>query len=777
MLKNIIIVSWRNIKRNKKLSIINVTSLSLGMTFLLLISLWIHDEYRVNRFHETIDDLYRLRTNAHWGDLQTFTSTPGPLRDALVENVPEVKGATRLSGNMDFLLTVDARNIMSSGLHVDPDFVEMFSFDVVKGDAFAALSSPDEIVITEHTAERLFGHNDPLGMVIEIEKNTSVKIGAVIKDPSEHSEIDFEWLLPWVMFESEREWATKWGNISFLTFVQLVSDVDVETVSNKIKTIGKASEHDLEFIMQPFADQYLYENYEAGVQTGGRIEYLKLFGAIAIFLLIIACINFMNISSARASTREKEIGVRKTMGASRRSLIFQYIFESITIATISFGVALVLAWFLLSQFNTIFEKEIHLPLSATLFWVGAILLILVSGILAGSYPAIMLSKLRPKQILKVAGAVDSDRSIYVRKTLVVFQFSISIFLILTTLIIGSQVDYIRHANLGLNRDNLFFTEIDPAQYQLIRNQLRQSDAIKSTTTTSDNPMSLRSSSGDLSWPGKPDDEMVLLAPLQVGDDFIKTMELELLQGRALSSAYPTDTSNYVINEETARRLAMDDPVGKEITFWNGTGRIVGLIKDYHLESLHATIRPQILVYEKDNPLLWVKPKASKVEEAIQAVKEAYLSLNPDYPFEFAFADDEYEKAYQNEMLTAKIANIFSLIAIIILGLGLLGLTTFTAERKRKEFSIRKVLGASILNLLQLMSREFFLLICIAGVVGTSLGWYVLQKWMQNFAYGVNMQLWQIFMAFAIPLIITIFTIGTVAISTFKNNPAEVLKNE
>lgn len=776
MIRNIIIVSWRNMLRNRVLTSINISSLTLGMTLLILIGLWISDEYHVNRFHDSLDQLYRVRTNANWGELQTFSNTPGPLRDVMKEEVPEIKAATRLSNSMDFLLSLGEKNVESNGMYVDTDFMEMFSFPTIEGDPISTLSSIDQIIITKNTANRLFGGENPIGQVIKIDNATDFSVGAVLADPPKDSEITFEWLLPWQVFEKDRDWSKTWGNVSFTTYVMLTEQTHANQIADKIAHLGQAKEFDLEFFLQPFEDQYLYGNFEAGLQTGGRIDYLKLFGIIAIFLLIIACINFANLSSARARTREKEIGVRKTMGASKNNLVFQFLTESLLIATISFSLAIFLSKLLLEFFNSIFGKSIDIPFASVPFWLMASGLIVVTGLLAGTYPSFILSQRKPREILAGTKINKSDRSISVRRGMVIFQFSIAIFLILSTLVINQQIDFVKESNLGLDRNNLFYTTVGEDKTAIMVNALAASGAIKYVTSSSDNPMSINSSSGDLSWPGKNKDQMVLVAPMVVGDHFIEAMGLELVAGRGLSSNFTSDTSNYVVNEMAVKVMGLDDPIGQEIDFWNGPGKIVGVIKDYHLESLHAPIRPQILTYHPENYALWIKPHDGRVEEAIRDLKDAFTTINPGHNFVYTFADDEYEKEYKNEILTATIANIFSGIAIFISCLGLLGLVVFIAERKQKELIIRKVLGASVANLIQILSREFLLLIVLAAGIGLPLGWYLIDGWLEAFSYGINVQGWHLFLAISLPLIIALVITSGIGYRVFKNDPVKVLKD-
>ena len=770
-------VSWRNIKRYKVFSTLNVVSLTLGTAFTMLIGLWVHDEWSYNRFHEHLEDLYFVRTNAQWEGLRTFATTPGPLREVIISEVPEVKAATRLTSEHDHIVSKGKKNLKLNGLYVDQDFLQMFSFPVITGDLNTALSAPTDIVLTESTAAKIFGFKDPLGQSITLDKDHEFIVCAVVQDPPYHSEIQFNWLLPWKIFEKTRDWSTTWGNVSFATYLLLQPDAEIEKVNGKIAQIGNASEHDLEFFIQPLEDRYLYGKYEAGIQVGGRIEYVRLFSIIAIFLLLIACINFMNLSTARSSTRAKEIGVRKSIGASRVSLIRQFVGEAMLLSLLSLGLAIIITQVALSWFNPLFGKEIEIDFANPVFWIASGVLVLFTGIMAGNYPAFFLSGLKPSTVLKGDAIKNNDRSILLRKGLVIFQFAISILLIIGTLVINNQINFIKNKNLGLDRQHLYYTFINHTQTQTFRKEVLSSSAIESVTVTGDNPMSLDGSSGDLKWPGKDPNEMVLVAPLQVGDDFIKTMGLELIDGRAFSREFGSDSTNYIVNEATVKAIGLEDPIGAEMEFWNGKGNIVGVLKNYHLESLHVPIRPQVLVYEPENWIAWIRPARGKTEDAIAHVQKVAESLNPGYPFDFAFADTEFEKQYRNETITASIANVFGAVAIIISCLGLLGLAIYSTERRRKEIGIRKILGATIGSIVTLLSKEFLMLVLIALVIALPLGWLIMQRWLDQFAYNIDFHWWMFVLTALIAIFIALMTVGLQSFNSARVNPVNSISDQ
>jgi len=587
MLQNYFKIAWRNLLRYKGFTFINVFGLTLGIAFALLIGLWVQDEMSYNRFHTNLDELYYVRTNANWGELATWSTTPGPLAETIKEEVPEVQAVAKLTWTNEELFTVQEESLKSSGFYTTPDFLSMFTFPVLAGNLETALDEPNSIILTESLAQQLFGDQNPVGQTLQLNEEDALTVSAVMADVPDNSEIQFNWLMPWASWEQHNQWAKTWGNVSFRTYVQLQAGAEKAVVDEKIALLGEAEEKQMEFFLQPLAETYLYGNFTAGKQDGGRIEYVRLFSGIAIFLLLIACINFMNLATARSSRRAKEIGVRKSVGATRSALTFQFIGEAVLLALIALFLAVCLAQAGLNWFNTLFDKNILIDYSNPWFWTAAVGLTMLTGILAGSYPALLLSSFKPASVLKGENLRVGDSSALLRKGLVVFQFCISIFLIIGTLIIHRQLSYVQNTNLGIDRKDMFYTVLEGNLYdkkETFRQELLQSPDIQSVTFTSNNPMSINSSSGDLTWPGKSPDEQVLVAAMNVGEGFTETMGIELAAGRDFSSEFPTDTSNYIVNEATVKAIGLEDPIGTEVEFWSGKGRIIGVTKDFHLLS-------------------------------------------------------------------------------------------------------------------------------------------------------------------------------------------------
>ncbi len=784
MLKSYITIALRNIMRYKVFSLINIISLSIGIAFALFISLWVKDEFRFNQFHENLSDLYYVHTNVNWGSLQTWTNTPGPLADRLRSDFPEVHSVVRLASDEEMLLQVDQKNRKSKGLFVDPEFLSMFSFELLEGDAQTALNDPNSIVLTQKLAAQLFGHQDPIGQYVSMktfEAELVFTVRGIVKDVPFHSEIQFNWLAPWDAWAAGKDWVKTWGNVAFRTYVQMMPDASFEVLDQKLRGMEKAEEHGLEFFLQPLSETYLYSKFTAGKQDGGRIEYVRLFSAIATFLLVMACINFMNLATARSSRRAKEIGIRKTVGASRPALTFQFMGEAILLSAISTGLGLVMVQFSLDWFNHLFAKEIAINFSDPGLLVAIFALIIVSGLLAGSYPAFLLSSFKPVNTLKGDQIQLADRSAILRKGLVVFQFCLSIFIIIATVVIHLQVHYIKNKNLGIDREDLFYTQMEGELYSnqsTYHQALLESPAIKSVTFTQSNPMNMGGSSGDLSWPGKAADETVLVAPMTVSEGFTKTFGVEMKEGRDFSAAIPGDTSNYIVNETLVKAIGLEDPVGSPIEFWMGKGQIIGVVSDYHLQSLHIPIRPMILTYFPLNTsMVWIKPFPGKVEDAIAHVEEISEKLNPSYPFEFHFADEAFEQQYKNETLIGKLANVFTVLSLIVSCLGLLGLSIYAAERRRKEIGIRKVLGASVASIVTLLSSEFVKLTFVAILIATPLSWYLAERWLQNFAYSVDIHFNLFVLAAFSVVLITLFTVSFQSIKAALSNPVNALKDD
>jgi putative ABC transport system permease protein len=780
MFQNYFKVAWRNLIRYKGFTAINVIGLTLGLVFALLIALWVQDELSMNQFHSKIDRLYQIKANLYWSGNEPTTSRdiPGPIEKTIETEVPEIEMATKFN-NDEQVFTVGETSTKEKGIYASAGFLQVFSFPLVAGDAKTALNDPNSVVISETMARKYFKTSDVVGKTIELNKE-SMQITGVAKDVPGNSSIQFEWLRSFDAFEKANDWSLTWGNFSFQTYVLLRPNADLASVQQKIKTIGKIKDHKAEIFLQPFAETHLYSKFENGKQAGGRIEYVRLFSAIALFVLLLACINFMNLATARAAQRAREIGIRKVVGAQRSSLIGQFMGEAILVSVFALVLAIGVAHLALPSFNALFEKELKIDYNNVNFWGISLTLTVVTGLLAGSYPALFLSGFRPIKVLKGDVFKMADGSSLLRKGLVVFQFVLSIFLIIGVTIIQQQIHFVKSKNLGINRQDMIYTILDGKlgeQKETFRQELLKSAALQAVTTLSDNPLNIEGSSGDLNWQGKDPSRMTSVSPIMVGDDFTKTMGIRLKAGRDFRS-FPADSANYIVNESAVKLMGMENPVGQEINFWMGKGKIVGVVEDFHLKSLHENITPLVICYAPVNTwIAAIKPAPGKTEAALAHLEKVAKSINPGYPVDYRFADEEFEKQYRNESLTGHLANWFAVIAIIISCLGLFGLATYATERRVKEIGVRKVLGASVSDIVTLLSQDFVKLVLISIIIAIPIGWWAMNRWLEVFAYRIDIQWWVFALAGGAAIIIAVLTVSFQAIRAAVSNPVNSLRSE
>lgn len=782
MWKNYVKIAWRNLTRYKGFTFINVIGLTLGLLFALLIALWVQDELRFDRFHANGDRLYRINSNLFWseGEPNTSSMTPGPLEDALEAQIPEITSVVKTSYSNESLFSVGEKVAKEDGFYASPDFLEMLSFPLLAGDVNKALTSPASIVISETMALKFFGTTDVVGKTIQMDKEENLMISGVVADVPAHSTIRFNWVRPFEVFAKSNTWADTWGNFSFYTYALLRPGADLVVVQEKIRQIGNLKNHKAEVFLQPLAESYLYSKYTNGKPDGGRIEYVRLFSAIAIFVLLLACINFMNLATARAAQRAREIGIRKVVGANRFSLMGQFMGEAILVTLLALVLAVGIAHLVLPGFNDLFNKELRIGYNDPMFWGVALLLTVLTGIMAGSYPALFLSGFRPVKVLKGDVFKLSDGTSMLRKGLVVFQFVLSIFLIIGVTIIQQQIHYIKNKNLGIDRRDMIYTMLEGElgeNPEIFRQELLKSSAIQSATTTGGNPMNVQSTSGDLQWQGKDPNRSTSVSAFFVGNGFTETMGVKLKEGRTFRS-FPADSVSYLVNESAVKMMGLENPVGEEVEFWMGKGQIIGVLEDFHLQSLHQPITPLILCYYPANSWqAWIKPAPGQTEAALAHLEKVSKELNPGYPFEYHFADEVFEQLYRSETVVSTLANWFALIAIIISCLGLFGLATYATERRVKEIGIRKVLGASMGNIVSLLSREFVQLVLIAIVIAAPIGWWAMNRWLKAFTYRIEIQWWIFIAAGAVALGIALLTVSFQAIRAAISNPVESLRSE
>jgi len=788
MIRNYFKTAWRNLLQNKTFSLINIFGLALGMTCSLVIMLWLKDEMNKDKFHQNGKRLYRVMENQYYsGNVSTFESTPGILAENIVKDIPDIQAASQMLWEEEPLFTVDNTYDKEKGRYVERDFLRMFSFKLTKGDPATALSRPDAVVISKKLAEKYFKGQDPVGKMIRIDNTDNVMVTGVLDEIPKSSSLTFDFLMSFEQWRKKNDWAKEWGNNGPRCYVMLAQNVSVDKVNAKIKNYIKTKNKDsnVELFLQNYGESYLYSDWENGKQIGGRIEYVKIFSIVAIIILVIACINFMNLATARSLRRAREIGVRKVVGAGKRQLIGQFIGESLFVSFIAICFSLLIVMLLLPSFNTLTEKHLSIDFTDPSFILILLGLTVVTGVISGSYPALFMSSLKPIIVLK--GLLKfRPGATYFRKALVVFQFSLSIILILGMIVIYRQIDFIHNKNLGFAKEDLLYIPLEgelQKTYPTFKEQLLKQPGIKYVTSAQSNPLEVGSSTAGVRWPGKDTTKLILFSSNPITYDYIKTMGIQLIAGRDFSNEYGLDTMNYLVNEAAAKKIGYKDPVGKELTMWGDKGMIVGVMKDYHHNSLHVPIEPLILRLHKKSwgGTYWgnviVRTEKGKTKQAIASMEKLYKQFNPGFPFKYYFTDDEIANRYKAEYTVSKLSRYFAFLAIFISCLGLFGLVTFTAEQKTKEIGIRKVLGASVTGIVGMLSKDFLTLVLIAAVIAFPVAWWAMHRWLNDFAYRVNIGWWVFVVAGIIAMLIALITISFQSVKAAIANPVKSLRTE
>jgi putative ABC transport system permease protein len=790
MLMNYFRVAWRSLIANKTFSSINISGLSLGIACSLLIFLWVNDEISVDKFHAHSDRLFLMYENESIdGKMVSGYWTPGLLAQELKKKIPEVQYATDMYSHEGTNFEAGDKRLKEDGMDADSDFFKMFSYPLLQGDPATALNTPATIAISDKMAASFFGSpREAIGKTIRWENSRNFTVTAVFAEPPAGSSAQFDYVINWSAELDANPWLKEWDNNSPNTAILLRPDADPKKVSAKLDHFLDQYNHSftstfrLDLAMQPYGDTWLHDKFTNGKPSGGRIEYVRLFSLIAVFILLIACINFMNLTTARAGRRAKEIGIRKVAGAFRGPLVRQFLIEAVLITAIAAGIALLIVTAILPQFNQLTGKQIVMPWSSSINWGGLAGLVLVTGTLAGSYPAFFLSRLQPIRVLK--GALKfTGGAVLFRKGLVVFQFVLSIVLIIGTIVVSRQISYIQHADLGFDRDNLVYIPMEGdlgGKYTVFRSEAARIPGVRNVAVFQDRPIHIgRDITGTVDWLGKDPNSNTQFAVTAAGDDFIKTMKLQLLQGRDFYRDDPADSAGFIVNEAAVAVFHYKDPIGQPLKLWNRQGKIIGVVKDFHLTSLHQKIRP--LVIRMRNPdeggNILVRIDARQTKEVMASLGQLCTTLNPQFPFTCYFTDDQYLKQYESDVIVSRLSNGAAVLAIFISCMGLLGLAMFTAEQRNKEIGIRKVLGAGIFSLLTLLSGEFLVLILIALVIASPLAWWAMHSWLHNYEYRIRIQWWFFGLAGALAILIALATVSFQAMKAALVNPVKSLRSE
>jgi predicted permease len=784
MLKNYLKIAFRNLLRNKAFSAINILGLSVGMASAVLILFWMYNEVSYDRFHKNRDYLYEAWNRGKFdGKLQCWNSTPQVLGPALKAEYPEV---THISRNYSrwFVARVGDKKISSEAIITDADFLSMFDFPLLQGNARTALNSVGSMVVTQKMAIKMFGTEDVLGKVISIDKD-NFTITGVMQNLPPNTAFRFEYILPIEYLKRIGSADDGWMFNTVKTYVQLKPGTNAEVFAGKIRDItirhsNKTEEH--EVFLHPISQWHLYSNFENGKVVGGRIAIVRLFGIIAAFILLIACINFMNLSTARSEKRAKEVGIRKTAGANKGLLVGQFIGESILIALIAGTIALLAVYLALPAFNTLIGKELEVPVTNPTFWAAALAFILFTGIVAGSYPAFYLSSFKPISVLK--GAFKKTHSVFSpRKVLVVVQFSFAIVLIISTLIVVEQIRHAQNRDPGYDRGQVVYHWITGdlgKHYAQIKRELLSAGIATSVTKTSSPLSSVSADTWGIEWRGKNVAEKIDFDIFTEDEGLVKTAGLQLIQGRDMDlTQFPSDSSAVLLNETAAKILGFKDPIGQTIKDNGVPYHIVGVVKDFVIRSPYDRQSPLIIEGAQSYfNVIHMKLSADKpAADVMPAVEAIFRRYNPEYPFEYHFVDEDYALKFEDTRRVAKLTGIFAGLTIFISCLGLFGLAAYMAENRVKEIGVRKVLGASVMSIAALLSGEFMALVIISIVIAVPVAWYVMNLWLNDFEYRVGIQWWIFAVSGFLAIAVSLATVSYQAIRAALLNPVKSLRSE
>ncbi|HRP54860.1 ABC transporter permease [Agriterribacter sp.] len=792
MIKNYFKTAWMHLLKNKYASFINIFGLATGITFASLIGLWIHYETSFDSFHRHGDRIALvLKHSLFNGKKNTQEATPMPLHDELKNNYPEVEHATRIDWGGMHSLAVENGKFSKNGRFADPDFLQMFTFPVIKGNLNTALNDPSSIVLTASLAKALFGDADPMGRIIRFDNEYDLKVTGVMKDAPANSTIRFDYIVPYAFAVQTSEFiknnSTNWGNNFMMNMVELKKGASMGDFSKKIGQLNTLRDPRMKnqtLFLHPMFKWHLYNDYKDWVNTGGKIEYIRLFGLVGIFILLIACINFMNLATARSEKRAKEVGIRKALGSSRRQLIIQFFSESILTSVFAFLLALGLIQLLLPYLKNIGFENIHFDLSNLALPSAVLLVAIAVGFFSGVYPALYLSSFVPVSVLKGIFK-QGNRAIGFRKILVVMQFSISIGLIIGTIIVVRQINHAKDRPIGYDPNNLINIAASndlAVNFQPLKNDLLNSGYIASVAKASQPMTSRYNSWSDFSWDGKDPDADIAIDAIMTEWDFEKTVKLKFIEGRPFSRAYKTDSNAVILNEAALKTIGYQNPIGKTIQLGDRTLIIVGIVENIVLLDPFKAASPLAIIFNGNSTsnvnTIFLRLKATAdLKKALAAVKPVFEKYNPSMPFEYSFTDEEFAKKFTTENQVAKLSGVFSVLAIFISCLGLFGLATFMAERRAREIGIRKVLGASVMNLWILLSNEFTILVSIACLIACPLSYWIMHSWLEDYDYRIHIG-WQVFvLAASLALIIALVTVSFQAVKAAVANPVKSLRSE
>ncbi len=791
MLKNFFKTTFRTLAKNKTYSFLNIFGLAIGITCAALIFLWVEDEMNYDNWNVKKDRLYAIANNQDYdGKVFTFdgvgsNATPGPLAAAIKAEIPGVANTGRISQHENTLFSLGDKSVYEDGTFIDPSIFNMFTIQFIEGNANDAFRQLYSMVITEKMAKHFFGNeSNAVGKTLKADNDKSYTITGVIKDIPENSSVRFEWVAPFEIYLKQNDYLKTWSANSINTFVELMPSTNTASINKQLYGFiqKKQPTSNSRAFLFSMNDWRLRDGFNNGKQVGGRIEYVRMFSVIAWIVLIIACINFMNLATARSEKRAKEVGVRKVMGAGKKILILQFIGEALCMSALAVIAGVIIVWLVLPLFNTLVQKQLTLQLGNPLHILAMIGITAISGLIAGSYPALYLSSFNPIYVFKGIKLKNGGASL-VRKGLVVLQFTISIILIISTVIIYQQIQHIKNRDLGYDRNNLLSMPVRGdmiKNFDAIKQEMLSTGAVENVALNSMNTINTGDNGpiSNLEWQGKNPNLNVLVSFRSITPGFIATAGMQMREGREFVNV-KTDSANMMVTEAFAKLMDKGSPVGKVVTF-NGTHlTIIGVVKDFVYGDLYGSPDPVVFAcLPQYASFLYVRIKPRQnTEQALAKLEGVMKKYNGAYPFEYSFVDDQFNQQFTSEMLISKLSRIFAVLAIIISCLGLFGLAAYTAERRTKEIGIRKVLGASIASVTSLLSKEFIQLVFISSIIAFPVAWWAMHGWLQNYAYRITISWWVFITAGVTAMLIALVTVSFQAVRAAVGNPVKSLRTE
>ncbi len=786
MLLNHINVATRQARKHKGYTAINIAGLVVGLASCMLIMLWASDELLKDKFHKKSDRIYKVWRNLVQteGEIITTQSIPYPLENVLLTEYPEVEAVTSVSWSDEYLFTAGDVSMFETGRFVTPGFHNVFTFPLIAGDETKALNDVNSIIISDRMAAKFFGstwRESAIGKTIRIDEKEEVAVTGIFIKPGSESSLQFDWLMPTQRFLDHNEWMNDWTSGSFQIYFLLKPDADISAV--RARAEGEINRHVLNsppepLYLQLFAANYLYGRFENGVPSGGRYQYVGILLVIGSFILLIACINFTNLATARAGLRAREIAVRKVMGAFRSTLRHQFYVEAVLYAIVATLIAVTIAYISLPYFNNLTGKSLTIDFTNPGVWLTIGGAAALTAVLSGVYPSIALSSLSVARSLR--GQTKQSRGSYFRQILVTFQFGISIFLISGAIVVSQQLDYILNTDIGVTRENLISVDLLGDLYKkkdVYLNSLRTIPEVKDVTFTNGNPTQFGRSTGGAQWPGKDPNNAIEINVLAVGENFTSTMGIKVVRGEDFSNVYTRDSARFLINEVLARIMGSGDPVGKELSLWGTTGTIAGVVKNFHMDSMYEPIAPLIIRYSPRQTGIAYIRISGDVAKAVSAIEGATKEIDHVFPFRYQFVDEQFANTYRSEASVSSLVNIFASVSIFIACLGLLGLSSFAADQRAKEIGVRKVHGASTTSVMLLLSKHYAKLMVVAFAIAAPLSYVYMRQWLDGFVFHIDAEIHLFVFAGIVSFMIGAITVGYKSYSAAVANPAKTLKEE